>query len=245
MGTIYSQDLAGGKDVWMFPGDYSAIGGAAFDFDFAGNPHLDPRITFTSTAGGAYTDVNLAAQTAGANTPRFDFDANTRRCKGLIIASAQSENAIISNLATIGGIGSAMTLYAECYCPTLGGAGTPGLVAFDDGTANNAIHLIVNDVGADQNAFQVVVGGVLQCSMISGTASGGQLLKMAASWSANSFRFACNGFDSPEDTSGSIPTVSRLVFGRDRNGNYLNNPLRCVRGWRRQMTTAELVALTA
>lgn len=222
----------------------TALPSAGFDLLFG--PTLNSRITFTSTAGGTYYDSTGALRTATTNQPRFNYNQSPIYPRGLLITSAQSENASVTDLSTIGGMGSAMTMYAEAYCPTLGGAGTPGLVAFDDGTANNAIHLIVNDVGADQNAFQVVVGGVLQCSIVVGTATSGQLLKMAASWTTNSFRFACNGVSGTEDTVGSVPTVTRMLLGRDRGGsNYLNAELRSVVLFNYQMTNAQLAQMTA
>jgi hypothetical protein len=218
----------------------------SFDLPLLLTGALDPRVAFTSLAGGAYTDSAGNGQVALANQPRFNYSAGILR--GMLIASAQTENAIVSNLDTIGGLGSSATVYVECYCPTLGLGTNPGVLTFDDGTASNAITFFINDATTDIPGFVVFVGGVAQANMaVVAAATAGQILRLAATWSDNSFKFAANGVAAADDTSGTIPTVTRMVLGQSRGGgNYLESEMRRVKIWRGiTASSAELQALTA
>lgn len=66
------------------------------DHDFTAMTSLPAEFTFTSVAGGTYTDVSGATQTAAANQPRFDFHPTTHDPRGLRFDSATSDTAVRS-----------------------------------------------------------------------------------------------------------------------------------------------------
>lgn len=210
-------------------------------------PTLDTRITFTSVAGGSYTNYLGNVVVAGANEPRFNYSTGPLTARGLLITTAQTENASITNLALIGGVQAAMTVYVECYVPTLGLASNPGLLNFDDGTANNALVFYLNDSTTDIPGFAVFSGGINQANIAPGSATtAGTLLKMAASWKTGGpVRFAWNGTAGTEVASATIPTPTRMLIGQTRGGgNYWGAEVRNVTIWGSQFETSQLQALT-
>jgi hypothetical protein len=63
------------------------------DLNFAANPVLDPRITFTRAAGTAsYFDATGTLQTAGTNVARFTYDPATLAPKGFMLESARTNS---------------------------------------------------------------------------------------------------------------------------------------------------------
>ena len=81
--------------------DYPSIR-PSLHLDFANSKVLDPRITFTRASVGSYFDSKGVLQLAASGVPRFDHDAVTGECKGLLIEdqrtnlmtySAQFDNA--------------------------------------------------------------------------------------------------------------------------------------------------------
>ena len=63
----------------------------SLNLDFANSATLDPRITFTRGTNATYTGSDgLVKNTAGINSPRFDWDPVTRECKGLLIEEART-----------------------------------------------------------------------------------------------------------------------------------------------------------
>ena len=53
------------------------------EIDFT-SQKLDPRVTFTRSSGGTYWDASGTMQTAGNNTPRYDYDPATLAFRGLL-----------------------------------------------------------------------------------------------------------------------------------------------------------------
>jgi predicted hotdog family 3-hydroxylacyl-ACP dehydratase len=47
-----------------------------FSLDFASEPELDPRVTFTRASTGTYLDSDGVLKTASVNTPRIEYDAD-------------------------------------------------------------------------------------------------------------------------------------------------------------------------
>jgi hypothetical protein len=214
---------------------------ASFDFLTA----FDSRIAFTSTSGGTYYDQQGVEITAGSNTQRINHDSTTKAQKGLMIFAAQSESAVITDLSTIGGFPSAGTMFAEFCVPPLGYASNPRVIQFDNGSIDNSLRIILDQSQLSASFFYVTVSGATQCAignlvpLVAGSTA-----KVAVSWSTNIFRFACNGANATEDTSGTIPTVTRLQFGRGAGGMQLNCELRRVEIFNYQMTNEELQKLT-
>ena len=70
----------------------------SLNLDFANSATLDPRITFTRGTNATYTGSDgLVKNTAGINSPRFDWDPVTRECKGLLIEEARTNLLTYSN----------------------------------------------------------------------------------------------------------------------------------------------------
>ena len=70
----------------------------SLNLDFANSATLDPRITFTRGTNATYTGSDgLVKNTAGINSPRFDWDPVTRECKGLLIEEARTNLWTYSN----------------------------------------------------------------------------------------------------------------------------------------------------
>ena len=59
------------------------------DFNFAAIKKLDPRITYYRTGPASYTDEFGKVVLVANNIPRFDHDAATRECKGLLIEESR------------------------------------------------------------------------------------------------------------------------------------------------------------
>jgi len=98
---------------------------------------------------------------------------------------------------------------------------------FSDNTTTN---FIVNRVNpATQGNYIVRVAGVDQANVVSsGTTTANTTIKIASTYKANDFAMSLNGGTVVTDTSGTVPTVSRLVLGA--TGTVGTNPLN---GWLR------------
>ena len=62
----------------------------SLNLNFARSQKLDPRITFTRSSTATYTGGDGLIKTAATNTPRFDFNATTGDCLGLLIEESRS-----------------------------------------------------------------------------------------------------------------------------------------------------------
>jgi hypothetical protein len=81
----------------------------SLNLNFARSQKLDPRITFTRSSSATYTGGDGLIKSAATNTPRFDFNATTGDCLGLLIEesrtnlitySEQFDNAVYNNPAS-------------------------------------------------------------------------------------------------------------------------------------------------
>lgn len=128
----------------------------------------------------------------------------------------------------------------------VGGASNPRIVEFSDGTANNRITLAVFDGSDDKPKLQITTGGAQQC-LIDTTvvATPLTLIKVAASWTTDIFRFACNGAAGPEDTSGTLPVVTQMQIGRQLTTSYLNGWIPKLQYGPQLLTSAQLASMTA
>jgi hypothetical protein len=100
---------------------------------------------------------------------------------------------------------------------------------FSDNTTTNFIANRVNP--ATQGNYIVRVAGVDQANVVSsGTTTANTTIKIASTYKANDFAMSLNGGTVVTDTSGTVPTVSRLVLGA--TGTVGTNPLN---GWLRTL----------
>jgi hypothetical protein len=96
---------------------------------------------------------------------------------------------------------------------------------FSDNTTTNFITNRVNP--ATQGNYIVRTAGVDQANVVSsGTTTANTTIKIASAYKANDFAMSLNGGTVVTDTSGTVPTVSRLVLGA--TGTVGTNPLN---GW--------------
>ena len=70
------------------------------EIDFT-SQKLDPRVTFTRSSGGTYWDASGTMQTAGNNTPRYDYDPATLAFRGLLIEGKRT-NLLLNSATGIG-----------------------------------------------------------------------------------------------------------------------------------------------
>jgi len=69
----------------------------SLNLNFARSQKLDPRITFTRSSTATYTGGDGLIKTAATDTPRFDFNATTGECLGLLIEEARTNLITYSN----------------------------------------------------------------------------------------------------------------------------------------------------
>jgi hypothetical protein len=62
----------------------------SLNLNFARSQKLDPRITFTRSSTATYTGGDGLIKTAATDTPRFDFNATTGECLGLLIEESRT-----------------------------------------------------------------------------------------------------------------------------------------------------------
>jgi hypothetical protein len=96
-----------------------------------------------------------------------------------------------------------------------------------DNTQNNRI---VSTISPESHGA-VVTGGVLQANLDAGTPTAGATTKIAFATRVNDFAASLNGGTVVTDTSGTMPTVSRLVLGANGEGSaaFLNGHIRSIR----------------
>ena len=139
------------------------------------------------------------------------------------------------------------TIYAEVVGlmnSTL--SGNRSIAAFSDNTYSNTIVLAKANGGATWLA-EIVNGGATQASYSFNVYSQNATAKIALAYEANNFNAATNGTAGVTDTSGTIPTVTKLEF-RDATGASGGQPtcyLRRITYYPRRLSNAELQAITA
>jgi hypothetical protein len=72
----------------------------SLDLNFAATRKLDPRITFSRSSTGTYTDANGIIRTAAEDEPRFDHDPVTGESLGLLIEESRTNLYPISETYT-------------------------------------------------------------------------------------------------------------------------------------------------
>jgi hypothetical protein len=64
----------------------------SLNLNFARSQKLDPRITFTRSSSATYTGGDGLIKSAATDTPRFDFNATTGDCLGLLIEESRTNS---------------------------------------------------------------------------------------------------------------------------------------------------------
>jgi hypothetical protein len=112
-----------------------------------------------------------------------------------------------------------------------------------DNTQNNRI---VSTISPESHGA-VVTGGVLQANLDAGTPTAGSITKIAFATRVNDFAVSLNGGTIVTDTSGTMPTVSRLILGANGEGSaaFLNGHLRAIAYYNTRLPNTQLQTLTA
>ena len=217
--------------------------------------------TIQDAGNGWYRCTTICASATGATSPRglvyMDTGSYTANGTGTIhVWGAQLEagalpSSYILNVNTPLGVtrsadvadlisqaiaNNIRTLYLEFRSPA---SGTRGVVSLNDNTANERVNVLTS--GTDPRLV-VFDGGVEQANVNGGTVTANQRTRVAVRINANDFAISINGGAVVTDTSGTLPTVDRLMLGRTQAGEYLNSTLARIVGW--DTARPDLVALS-
>ena len=139
------------------------------------------------------------------------------------------------------------TMFAAARINALGGSTYPGIAYVDDGTSNNCIGFYINDAGSDTIGAEAYISNVAQYGLSSSATTANQLNKVISAYKVNDFAATFNiGSNTVQtDTSGSVPTVNRLIIGLLRGGNApLNGTISQLSYYPRRLTNTQLQNLT-
>lgn len=141
----------------------------------------------------------------------FQHETGTVATSPIITYGAAVARAADSPLALLNlfpSIGTAYTVYAK-YKPQSASVATTA-IRLDDTTTNELVSLGNNASGA--GLATVTDGGVSQASITSGTITASAFHRVAASVEANNVLFVVNGGAGVQDTSVTLPTLTRLLL---------------------------------
>ena len=140
------------------------------------------------------------------------------------------------------------TLFAAARINYLGGNTYPGIMYVDDGTFNNTMGFYVNDAGDDTIGSENFISNVSQYYFNSLSAIvPNQLNKIITAYKVNDFAAGFSIRESLDiDTSGSVPTVNRLIIGELRGSQNvkLNGTISKISYYPVRLTNSQLQQLT-
>ena len=151
--------------------------------------------------------------------------------------STATRNASLADLISGAIANNIRSFYVEFSSPAVG---TRGVVSLNDNTANERASVLTS--GTDPRLV-VQDGGVEQASINGGTVAAGVRTRVAVRINADDFAISINGGAVVTDTSGTLPTVDRLMFGRTQAGEYLNGRIARFTGWSQLLPNATLQTL--
>ena len=225
--------------------------------DFAGNSSdltasgTWQRFTFTFTASSnSSVAFGLRTGTAGAASDILIWGAQLEAGSFATsyiptLASSVTRSADVASVNTLSPFYNAVegTLFGEY--DTFGVSSSPYIAEFNDGTANNRI---TSYVSSGTQRMYVATSGAAQADLSVSSVSNNVVYKTAVVYKANDFALTQNGVSPATDTSGTIPTVSKLALGAynsDSIANLTNGHLRRIAYYPRRLTNAEIQTLTA
>ena len=151
--------------------------------------------------------------------------------------AAATRNASLADLISGAIANNIRSFYVEFSSPAVG---TRGVVSLNDNTANESASVLTS--GTDPRLV-VQDGGVEQANINGGTVAAGVRTRVAVRINADDFAISINGGAVVTDTSGTLPTVDRLMFGRTQAGEYLNGRIARFTGWSQLLPNATLQTL--
>ena len=151
--------------------------------------------------------------------------------------AAATRNASLADLISGAIANNIRSFYVEFSSPAVG---TRGVVSLNDNTANERASVLTS--GTDPRLV-VHDGGAEQANINGGTVAAGVRTRVAVRINADDFAISINGGAVVTDTSGTLPTVDRLMFGRTQAGEYLNGRIARFTGWSQLLPNATLQTL--
>jgi hypothetical protein len=151
--------------------------------------------------------------------------------------AAATRNASLADLISGAIANNIRSFCVEFSSPAVG---TRGVVSLNDNTANERASVLTS--GTDPRLV-VHDGGVEQANINGGTVADGVRTRVAVRINADDFAISINGGAVVTDTSGTLPTVDRLMFGRTQAGEYLNGRIARFTGWSQLLPNATLQTL--
>jgi hypothetical protein len=123
-------------------------------------------------------------------------------------------------------------------------AGFPRAFCLNDGTANNAIQVVVNGSG-DVLQGEILTGGVQQFSNNTFSSYTGAQTRVALAWAANNCQIAKDGGANAADTAVTLPAVTTLTLGNEASGGSpLNGWLSKFALYPRHLSQNEITAMS-
>jgi hypothetical protein len=182
-----------------------------------------------SYTGDGTSGIHLwGADLQAASTPSSYIPTTT---------AAVTRSASLADLISSAIANNIRTLYLEFRSPA---SGTRGVASLNDNTANERASVLTS--GTDPRLV-VVDGGVEQANVNGGTVTANQRTRIAVRINANDFAISINGGAVVTDTSGTLPTVDRLMLGRTQAGEYLNGTIARATGWTQLLPDSTLQSL--
>jgi hypothetical protein len=134
------------------------------------------------------------------------------------------------------------TIFAEGSVQT--SLGLPAFVSIDNATSDERLQLRRGD-STSQASFNIADGGVAQVGILTGSwTTSSQVAKLAAAYKADDFAASFGGGAVATDTSGTLPTPTRLQIGRGVNSSVANGHIRKLAYWPRRLSNTLLQQLT-
>ena len=166
-----------------------------FSFSFTPPTAGGGNVAFrAATAGGVVGDIEVGG---------FQLELGTEASSPILTFGAAATRAADTLVVLdTGWINQGEGTLAADYVPRV--AGTQLIAELDDATANERLSL-TND-----GIFTVIDGGASQAAVDGGTPTAAALNKVAASYAANAFAVSLNNGAVVTDTSGTLPTVTRM-----------------------------------
>lgn len=116
------------------------------------------------------------------------------------------------------------------------------IASANDNTTNESI-----DLGSDTTGeFIITDGGSALATISPGTVTANTAFKIAGAYKLNDVQAALGGTLGTADTSVTLPTVDRLMVGRQAGGSpvYLNGTVAVLKYWPTRLTNAQLQSFT-
>jgi hypothetical protein len=202
------------------------------------------RFSISKTTSAGTNTVSAQVQDNGSGGTQFDLsdaqlEAGSFPTSYIPTTTAAATRA--ADVATI--IDSAIangirTLYLEFRSPA---SGTRGVASLNNNTSGERAEVATS--GTDP-ILTVVAGGTTQASIDGGTVTANVRTRVAVRVNANNFSISVNGGIPVVNTSGTVPTVDRLMLGRTQAGDYLNGALARVVGWPALLPNTALQRIT-